>query len=109
MRHGMTGCGKPWLACAPAHQAARSGFPVLYVRAKCLVDEPSHRPPMASASKTPASRIGPMIDATAPSAKRRCQQHIEPGRQPEDRLSGMQRLACQPSEHPLLTGRDGLH
>ena len=27
---GATGCGKTWLACALAHQAARSGFSVLY-------------------------------------------------------------------------------
>jgi DNA replication protein DnaC len=30
---GATGCGKTWLACALAHQAARAGFSVLYVRA----------------------------------------------------------------------------
>jgi len=34
-----TGCGKTWLACALAHQAARSGFSVLYVRAGRLFDE----------------------------------------------------------------------
>lgn len=36
---GATGCGKTWLACAVAHQAARSGFSVLYVRAARLFDE----------------------------------------------------------------------
>lgn len=36
---GMTGCGKTWLACALARQAARSGFSVLYVRAARLFDE----------------------------------------------------------------------
>ena len=36
---GATGCGKTWLACALAHQAARSGFSVLYVRAGRLFDE----------------------------------------------------------------------
>jgi DNA replication protein DnaC len=30
---GATGCGKTWLACALAHQAARMGFSVLYTRA----------------------------------------------------------------------------
>ena len=34
-----TGSGKTWLACALAHQAARSGFSVLYVRAARLFDE----------------------------------------------------------------------
>jgi DNA replication protein DnaC len=36
---GSTGCGKTWLGCAFAHQAARSGFSVLYVRAGRLFDE----------------------------------------------------------------------
>ena len=36
---GATGCGKTWLACALAHQAARSGFSVLYTRAVRLFDE----------------------------------------------------------------------
>ena len=36
---GATGCGKTWLACALAHQAARAGFSVLYVRAARLFDE----------------------------------------------------------------------
>ena len=36
---GATGCGKTWLACALAHQAARSGFSVLYVRAPRLLEE----------------------------------------------------------------------
>jgi DNA replication protein DnaC len=36
---GMTGCGKTWIACALAHQAARSGFSVLYTRAARLFDE----------------------------------------------------------------------
>ena len=36
---GATGSGKTWLACALAHQAARSGFSVLYVRAARLFDE----------------------------------------------------------------------
>lgn len=36
---GATGCGKTWLACALAHQAARSGFSVLYVRAPRLFNE----------------------------------------------------------------------
>ena len=36
---GATGCGKTWLSCALAHQAARSGFSVLYVRAARLFDE----------------------------------------------------------------------
>lgn len=36
---GATGCGKTWLACALAHQAARMGFSVLYVRAGRLFDE----------------------------------------------------------------------
>jgi DNA replication protein DnaC len=34
-----TGSGKTWLACALAHQAARSGFSVLYVRAARLLLE----------------------------------------------------------------------
>ena len=36
---GATGSGKTWLACALAHQAARGGFSVLYVRAARLFDE----------------------------------------------------------------------
>jgi len=36
---GATGSGKTWLACALAHQAARQGFSVLYVRAARLFDE----------------------------------------------------------------------
>jgi len=36
---GATGSGKTWLACALAHQAARSGFSALYVRAARLFDE----------------------------------------------------------------------
>lgn len=36
---GATGSGKTWLACALAHQAARSGFAVLYTRAARLFDE----------------------------------------------------------------------
>ena len=36
---GATGCGKTWLACALAHQAARSGFSVFYTRAARLFDE----------------------------------------------------------------------
>ncbi|SCC91767.1 conserved hypothetical protein [Thiomonas sp. X19] len=36
---GATGCGKTWLGCALAHQAARSGFAVLYTRAARLFDE----------------------------------------------------------------------
>jgi DNA replication protein DnaC len=36
---GATGCGKTWLACALAHQAARCGFAVLYTRAGRLFDE----------------------------------------------------------------------
>jgi DNA replication protein DnaC len=36
---GATGCGKTWLACALAHQAARNGFSVLCVRAARLFDE----------------------------------------------------------------------
>jgi DNA replication protein DnaC len=36
---GSTGCGKTWLGCALAHQAARSGLSVLYVRAGRLFDE----------------------------------------------------------------------
>lgn len=36
---GATGCGKTWLACALAHQAARSVFSVLYTRAARLFDE----------------------------------------------------------------------
>ena len=36
---GANGSGKTWLACALAHQAARSGFLVLYVRAARLFDE----------------------------------------------------------------------
>lgn len=36
---GATGSGKTWLACALAHQAARSGFSVQYVRAARLFDE----------------------------------------------------------------------
>ena len=36
---GATGSGKTWLACALAHQAARTGFSVLYTRAARLFDE----------------------------------------------------------------------
>jgi len=36
---GKTGVGKTWLACALGHQAARSGFTVLYVRAPRLMEE----------------------------------------------------------------------
>lgn len=36
---GATGGGKTWLACALAHQAARSGYSVLYTRAARLFDE----------------------------------------------------------------------
>ena len=36
---GATGCGKTWLACALAQQAARQGFTVLYVRATRMLQE----------------------------------------------------------------------
>jgi len=36
---GATGCGKTWLGCALAHQAARQGFSVLYTRATRLLQE----------------------------------------------------------------------
>lgn len=36
---GATGCGKTWLGCALAHQAARMSFSMLYVRAGRLFDE----------------------------------------------------------------------
>ena len=36
---GATGSGKTWLACALAHQAARSGFSLQYARAARLFDE----------------------------------------------------------------------
>jgi DNA replication protein DnaC len=36
---GATGCGKTWLGCALAHQAARSGFSVLYTRSARLFGE----------------------------------------------------------------------
>lgn len=36
---GATGCGKTWLACALAQQAARMGFSVLYTRAPRLLEE----------------------------------------------------------------------
>lgn len=36
---GATGAGKTWLACALGHQAARSGFTVLYARATRLLEE----------------------------------------------------------------------
>lgn len=36
---GATGVGKTWLGCALAHQAARSGHSVLYVRAPRLLEE----------------------------------------------------------------------
>lgn len=36
---GATGCGKTWLGCALAHQAARAGFSVLYTRAARLFGE----------------------------------------------------------------------
>ncbi len=36
---GATRCGKTWLGCALAHQAARMGFSVQYVRATRLFDE----------------------------------------------------------------------
>ena len=36
---GATGCGKTWLACALAHQAARCDLSVLYTRAGRLFDE----------------------------------------------------------------------
>ena len=36
---GATGCGKTWLSCALARQAARCGFSVLYVRAPRLMEE----------------------------------------------------------------------
>ncbi len=36
---GATGCGKTWLACALARQAARMGFSVLYTRASRLLQE----------------------------------------------------------------------
>jgi DNA replication protein DnaC len=36
---GATGCGKTWLACALAQQAARQGFTVLYTRATRLLQE----------------------------------------------------------------------
>jgi len=46
---GATGCGKTWLPCALAHQAARLGFSVLYVRAGRLFDE-LHVAPMVMAA-----------------------------------------------------------
>ncbi len=36
---GATGCGKSWLACALAQQAARMGFSALYTRAPRLLEE----------------------------------------------------------------------
>lgn len=36
---GATGCGKTWLGCALAQQAARQGFGVLYARATRLLQE----------------------------------------------------------------------
>lgn len=36
---GATGCGKTWLGCALAQQAARQGFTVLYARASRLLQE----------------------------------------------------------------------
>jgi DNA replication protein DnaC len=36
---GATGCGKTWLGCALAQQAARLGFTVLYTRATRLLQE----------------------------------------------------------------------
>ena len=36
---GATGCGKTWLACALAQQAARQGFTVLYTRSTRLLQE----------------------------------------------------------------------
>ncbi len=36
---GATGCGKTWLGCALAQQAARQGFTVLYARATRLLQE----------------------------------------------------------------------
>lgn len=36
---GATGCGKTWLSCALAQQAARQGFSVLYTRAGRLLEE----------------------------------------------------------------------
>jgi DNA replication protein DnaC len=36
---GATGCGKTWLGCALAQQAARQGFSVLYARATRLLQE----------------------------------------------------------------------
>ena len=36
---GATGCGKTWLGCALAQQAARQGFTVLYTRATRLLQE----------------------------------------------------------------------
>jgi DNA replication protein DnaC len=36
---GATGCGKTWLGCALAQQAARQGFSVLYIRATRLLQE----------------------------------------------------------------------
>ena len=36
---GATGCGKTWLGCALAQQAARQGFGVLYTRATRLLQE----------------------------------------------------------------------
>lgn len=36
---GATGCGKTWLACALAQQAARQGFTALYARATRLLQE----------------------------------------------------------------------
>jgi DNA replication protein DnaC len=36
---GATGCGKSWLACPLAQQAARMGFSALYTRAPRLLEE----------------------------------------------------------------------
>lgn len=36
---GATGCGKTWLSCALARQAARNGFSVLYARTHRLLQE----------------------------------------------------------------------
>ena len=55
---GATGCGKTWLGCAPAHQAARPGFSVLNTRAARLFDalqaahgDGSHAPGMTQPAK----------------------------------------------------------
>ena len=80
---GATGSGKTWLARALAHQAARSGFSVLYVRAARLFDELQ----VAHGDGSFARRLG-AVGTAGPAGHRRLR-HRAHGRTGTQRPAGV--------------------